>query len=121
LLRKREGDVAAGVPISAKIGRLRFEEAAKDLLTDYEINGKKSAKNLKNTIIDGALEPWFRGRRLAALTTADIRMYVADRQSKGYANATINRELSALKRMYTLAIQAGKLLQRPHIPDAAGA
>jgi integrase len=26
------------------------------------------------------------------------------------------RELSALKRMFTLAIQAGKLLQRPHIP-----
>src|SRR5204863_7295576 len=42
--------------------------------------------------------------------------YIAQRQTDGYANATINRELSALKRMYSLAIQAGKLLQRPHIP-----
>src|SRR5687767_5945014 len=115
LLRQREGDVSKGVPISPKIGRVRFEDAAKDLLTDYEINGKKSHKNLKNTIIEGALEPWFRGRRMASLTTADIRAYVADRQAKDYANATINRELSALKRMFTLAIQAGKLLQRPHI------
>ena len=56
---------------------------------------------------------------MASLTTADIRAYVADRQAKGYANATINRELSALKRMFTLAIQAGKLLQRPHIPMLA--
>src|SRR5262249_38009162 len=33
----------------------------------------------------------------------------------GAANATINRELAALKRMFTLAMQAGKLLHRPHI------
>lgn len=116
LLKQREGDVAKGVPLSAKIGRLRFDEAAADLLTDYKINGKRSHDNLKNTVIDGALEPWFRGRRLAALTTADVRAYVKHRQDAGYANATINRELSALKRMFTLAIQAGKLLQRPHIP-----
>src|SRR5918993_892092 len=31
------------------------------------------------------------------------------------ANATINRELAALKRMFVLAIQGGKLLARPHI------
>jgi integrase len=89
------------------------------LVTDYEINGKRSRENLKNTIMAGALEPWFHGRRMASLTTSDIRAYVADRQEKGYANGTINRELSALKRMYTLAIQAGKLLQRPHIPMLA--
>jgi site-specific recombinase XerD len=53
---------------------------------------------------------------MASITTADVRAYVADRQEKGYANGTINRELSALKRMFTLAIQAGKLLQKPHIP-----
>jgi integrase len=119
LLRQREGDVAKGAPLSAKIGRLRFEEAAADLLTDYQVNGKRSHKNLKNTIIDGALEPWFRGRRMASLTTADVRAYVAHRQEDGYANATINRELSAIKRMFTLAIQAGKLLQRPYIPMLA--
>jgi len=119
LLRDREGDVAKGMPISARIGRLRFEDAAKDLLTDYQINGKRSYENLKNTVIDGALEPWFRGRRMASLTTSDVRGYVADRQKDGYANATINRELAALKRMFTLAIQAGKLLQRPHIPMLA--
>ena len=34
----------------------------------------------------------------------------------GVSNAEINRELTALKRMFNLAIQAGKLLQKPHIP-----
>ncbi len=29
---------------------------------------------------------------------------------------TINRELTTLRRVFNLAIQAGKLLQKPHIP-----
>jgi hypothetical protein len=47
------------VPISATIGRLRFADAAADLLTHYRINGKRSHDNLKTTIVEGALEPWF--------------------------------------------------------------
>lgn len=95
----------------------RSVDAAKDLQTDYEINGKRSAKNLKSTIIDGALEPWFRGRRMASLTTADIRAYVADRQEKGYANATNNRELAALKRMFTLGRAGGEADRPAAYPD----
>jgi hypothetical protein len=34
---------------------------------------------------------------MASLTTADIGAYVKDPQEHGYANATITRELSALK------------------------
>src|SRR5262245_52871650 len=117
-LRSREGDVADGRPVvSRKAARLVFEEAAADMVTDYRINGKRSLKNLQTTIIDGALTPWFRGRRMAALTPTDIRAYIADRQEKGYANATINRELAALKRMFRLAKQAGRFVgDPPHIP-----
>lgn len=35
---------------------------------------------------------------------------------KQVSNGEINRELTALKRMFTLAMQAGKILYRPHIP-----
>ena len=34
----------------------------------------------------------------------------------GASNAEINRELTILKRMFSLAFQAGKLLLKPHIP-----
>ncbi len=120
LLKSREGDVADGRPVSPKAARLRFEDAAADMLTDYQINKKRSHDNLKNTIIDGALEPWFRGRRMADITTVDVRAYIKDRLDKGYANATINRELSALKRMFKLAKQAGRFVgDVPHIPMLA--
>ena len=81
---------------------------------------------------------------MASLTTADVRTYIAQRQSAaeivkkaytikrkdgtaitvpeqrrsatGASNAEINRELTILKRMFTLALQAGKLFHRPHVP-----
>ena len=43
LLRLREGDIERGLPVTPKIGRIRFEEAAKDLLNDYRTNGKRKS------------------------------------------------------------------------------
>src|SRR5947208_9087475 len=59
--------------------------------------------------------PFFGRRRMAAITTADVRRYVAPRQGEGAKSATINRELAVLSRAFTLAIAAGALLSRPHI------
>lgn len=41
---------------------------------------------------------------------------MAARQAAEAANATINRELAALKRMFRLGEIAGKIAQRPCIP-----
>ena len=114
-LKLREGDVAKGIAISARVGRVRFEEAAQDLVTDYTVNGKRTLKDLTRRV-QVELGAWFAGRRLATVNTADVRAYVAHRQSQGAANASINLELANLKRMFTLAVQAGKVLQRPYIP-----
>ena len=114
LLRLREGDIARGVPVTSRIGRMRFEEAAQDFLTDYRVNKRKSYGDV-NRRIEIGLRPWFQHRRMTQITTADVQRYVLARQEAGAANSTINRELAALKRMYSLAIKAGKLLHRPYI------
>lgn len=143
LLRRREGDIERGVAVTPKVGRMRFEEAVQDVLNDYRINRKRSLDDIERRIAKH-LAPYFGQRRMASITTADIRAYVAHRQAQrtvlikaftftardgtprqvpeqrravaGVSASEINRELTALKRMFNLAIQAGKLLQKPHIP-----
>jgi integrase len=115
MLRKRETQVDEGLPINAKVGRVRFDDLAKDIENEYQANGRKTLDHLKRRITLH-LKPFFGGRRMSTVTTADVRAFIAERQTAGASNGEINRELAALKRMYTLAVQAGKLLHRPHIP-----
>lgn len=42
MLSARERDVEHGIPITPKMGRVTFEEGVKDLLNDYQVNGKKT-------------------------------------------------------------------------------
>jgi len=113
-LRKLEGDVAHGKPATKNSRRMRFEDGADDILADYKVNQKKTLDHLQRRL-DLHLSPWFRGRRLAAITSTEIRAYVAHRIDEKASNAEINRELAIVKRIYSLAIKAGKLFNRPHI------
>jgi integrase len=131
LLRLREGDIERGVPLTPRVGRIRFEEAAADVINDYRTNGKRSLDDVERRI-EKHLKPVFGRRRMATITTADVRSYVAARQAmtlvfkplkqgdpprmRPVSNGEINRELTVLKRMFSLAIQAGKLLYKPYIP-----
>jgi integrase len=115
LLKIREGDGAHGLPITPKVGRLRFDDAVADVVTDYRINGKRSLEDVQRRI-DKHLTPYFGGRRMVAIMTPDIRSFVAERQTAKASNAEINRELAIIKRAFRLAVQAGKLLHVPHVP-----
>src|SRR5580692_6566374 len=115
LLKLREGDIAKGVPVSPKVSRLTFDEAADDIVNDYQVNAKRSLTTLKLRI-RLHLKPFFRGRRMPTITTVDVRRFIKHRQEEKASNGEINRELAYLKRMFTLAVQAGKLMSRPYIP-----
>jgi integrase len=115
MLKNREGDVAKEIPIAPKVGRITFDEAATDLLNDYKTNKRKSTDGVERRI-RLHLRPTFGHCRLSAITTVQIRAFSAVRQTAGASNAEINRELAALKRMFSLAIQAGVLHHKPHVP-----
>ena len=115
MLRLREGDVERGIPVTPKLGRLTFEEAAADIQTEYQVNGRRSIGELERRL-RLHLTPVFGARRMAAITTADVRTFIRGRQEHRASNAEINRELAVLKRMFSLAVQAEKLARKPHIP-----
>ena len=79
LLKLREGDIAHGLPVNPKLNRIRFDEAADDLKTEYAVNGRRSADELERRIRLHLL-PYFGGRRLSALSTADVNAFILKRQ-----------------------------------------
>jgi len=101
--------------VTRPLPRLTFRAATRAVLDDYRMNRKRSLVDVERHV-RLHLAPFFGRRRMAAITTADVRRYVARRQGEGARNATINRELAVLKRAFTLAIAEGVLPSRPRIP-----
>ena len=79
LLKIREGDIAHGLPVNPKLNRIRFEGAADDLKVEYAVNGRRSADELERRIRLHLL-PYFGGRRLSAISTADVNAFILKRQ-----------------------------------------
>ncbi|KJU85925.1 phage integrase family protein [Candidatus Magnetobacterium bavaricum] len=64
------------------------------------MNDRKSTWRLMISI--NHLSTFFKGLRVNQITTDKVNAYVLMRQSSEAGNGTINRELAALKRMFTL-------------------
>jgi integrase len=114
LLKERIKQMGGGRFIGPNEERLTFDDLAEMLQTDYQINKRRSANVLGFRIAH--LKEAFALVRAVDITTDRIRAFVSARQSAGASNATINRDLAALKRAFTLAVQAKRLAQTPHIP-----
>ena len=115
MLRDREGDVEKGVPVNPQMGRLTFDEAAKALVADYTVNNRSTLADVVRRV-DVHLAPSFRMHRLGEIRTTHVQAFTAARLLAGASRAEVNRELAALKRMFTLAIRAGQVVAKPHIP-----
>jgi integrase len=57
----------------------------------------------------------FAARRAQSVTAAEVRTYVDARLAAEAAHGTVNRELAALKRAYTVGITGQRILTRPPI------
>jgi len=100
LLRLREGELAQGKLPSITFERVKFDELAEDFLRDYRINQKKSLFRAEISVKH--LKKRFEGCPIPQITSPQIQAYIEHRLSEGVANATINRELAALKRMLNI-------------------
>jgi integrase len=115
-LAKRINEVKHGKNPNIQLPRVKFEDLSKDFLSDYRINEKKSLKRAEAS--EKHLKGFFGGMRIIEITTSKIREYIEKRLEDEAAKGTINRELSALKRMLNLGAQCTppKVDRVPHIP-----
>lgn len=113
LLSRREGNVAKGEPSGISYAKTTFNHLAQDYINYYRINNR-NVGNAKR-YVEKHLRPVFGRMKAIQITGAAITKYVKSRLEAGAENATINRELSALKRMFSLGKENDRIGRLPHI------
>lgn len=114
LLRKRLGEIGRGKLVGPIEERVTFEDLATDYLQDHALKGPRASRWAKARVAH--LRHHFGLDRALDITTPRIRAFTQARLEEGATPATVNRDLAALSRMFSLAVQAGRLSARPHIP-----
>jgi site-specific recombinase XerD len=113
LLNERLHAIRHGEPTGPQIEKTTYEDLRAAIENDYAVNGRKSAKRLKDSLAH--LDAAFKGARVVTITEDRISAYTAARLAEKAANATVNRELAALKRMLRLGHRARKVGRIPHV------
>ena len=115
LLSRRLAEVSTNTLIEPRDRRVLVDDLYTSLLSDY--------RNNEMTSLEGAEQRWnkrlqayFGGLRAASVPTEALNRYVDRCRSQELGNATINRDLAALKRAYNLALKAGRIQRVPSFP-----
>jgi len=119
LLRDRLGKVQRGLAVG-EMTKLTYEDIRRLLIVDYRIRRVKMLEQDE----DGGpyvwgfehLDPFFKNRLVTTITTDLLYKFIEKREKEGAADATINRNLSLLRKMMNLARGGAKLTQVPHFP-----
>jgi integrase len=108
-------EIQTGTFVGPETERTRVHELADDFLREYRINGRKSVDDAEARY-NLHLGPFFGVLRAVEVNSALMTRYIESRQREGAKNATINRELAALKRMFNLGRVHRKVRDTPIFP-----
>lgn len=97
------GDIAKGIIPPPRMDKTRFEDLAGLIATDYQNRRHKSIETLGYHLEH--LKEFFGDYRAVNITSERIQGYIDKRREEGVQDPTIQRELSTLRRMFTLAAE----------------
>jgi len=117
-LRDRLAEVRTNTHSDSR--NLRYEDLRESYLGDYIANARKSLRR------DGEGKPrldavnrldgFFSGFRASEIDAQLIRRFALHEQERGLSNGSVNRSISALRRMFHLAAEDDRLRTVPHFP-----
>lgn len=116
VLKRREGQLAAGQLVIPRLDQILWDELVEDLRRHYRITGTRALWEVETRL--RPLNAAFRGRRAATITSTDLAAYIERRRAEGRSNSTINRELAMLRRVFRFgaAQDPPKVLRVPAAP-----
>jgi len=99
-LKSREGSIVDKTFQGLRVEKITFDDLKKDLISDYKLNKKRSLDRAELSLKH--LDDVFKGVKVINITSNYVDNYILKRKGEGASNGTVNRELSALRRMLTL-------------------
>jgi integrase len=113
MLREELGRAHRGEPVLPDPRRILVDTLLDGLLTEYRANRRRSLDRAELSCRH--LLRFFSGRLASAVTGADVVKYADLRLAEKAAPASVNRELSALRRAYRIAYRQNVLAAVPPV------
>lgn len=114
LLQQRQSEILSGRFVS-RAERVSFDDLVALIKADYEQKQHRTWERVEHAIKH--LRPFFEKVPAVAITFDRVSRYITARLSQPRSSrGTVHKELAALGRMLTLAVHAGRLPTRPHLP-----
>jgi integrase len=118
LLERRLAEVRTNQFVSPSSRRLTLSELYNGLIAEYKRRGKKTTAWVEARW-KHRLEPFFGSVRASEVSTDLLNRYIDKQQADGLGDATINRDMAAIKRAFSLAYHCSprKVQEMPCFPD----
>ena len=117
-LKRRLAEVETGT--HGDTGTVRYEQLRDSYMADFEVNNRKSLRRNADgdVYVDCVvrLDAFFSGYKASEIDADSIRKFQAEQRSKGLSNGSINRSVSALRRMFNIAKREERLRDVPYFP-----
>jgi integrase len=113
LLKRRLAEVLTDSFVPRQ--NIKVDALIQDVLDDHRANSRKSSEHVEARW-RLHLAGFFSRMKACDVKTDRIQRYIQYRLDEGAERATINREISLLKRALRLAFRSGKLKSLPYVP-----